>query len=163
MLFLQSYAIQPAPQNKPCIFWRVFLFLSCRVSLAKYIRVLRVYPTMLQVKFSACWRWWLTAGGLGDSIFISRLYAIVGGCYCQWDVVGSLPRGMPTVVDYRRRCTRRRSRWWHKRNTGFIQVRAAYCVTPYVLHLCELYWCVMRSLEGSPCSPYIVRGARLQI
>jgi len=30
------------------------LFLSCRVSLAEYIRVLRVYPTMLQVKSSVC-------------------------------------------------------------------------------------------------------------
>ena len=28
------------------------LFLSCRVSLAEYIRVLRVYPTLLQVMFS---------------------------------------------------------------------------------------------------------------
>ena len=70
MLFSQSYAIQPAPLNKPCISLRVFLFLSCRVSLAEYIRVLRVYPTMLQVKSSACWRWWLTASGLDDSTFI---------------------------------------------------------------------------------------------
>jgi hypothetical protein len=44
---LQSYAIQPAPLNKPYISLRVFLFLSYRVSLAEYIRVLRVYPTML--------------------------------------------------------------------------------------------------------------------
>jgi hypothetical protein len=41
-------------RNKPCISMRVFLFLSCRVSLAEYIRVLRVCPTMLQVKLSAC-------------------------------------------------------------------------------------------------------------
>ena len=81
MLFLQNYAIQPAPLNKPCISLRVFLFLSCRVSLAEYIRVLRVYPTMLQVKFSACGRGWLTTGGLGDSIFISHLYAFIRGCY----------------------------------------------------------------------------------
>jgi hypothetical protein len=44
---LQSYAIQLAPLNKPYISLRVFLFLSYRVSLAEYIRVLRVYPTML--------------------------------------------------------------------------------------------------------------------
>jgi hypothetical protein len=54
MLFLQSYAIQPAPLNKPCISLRVFLFLSYRVSQVEYIRVLMFYPTMLQVKFSAC-------------------------------------------------------------------------------------------------------------
>jgi hypothetical protein len=42
MLFLQSYAIQPTPPNKSFISLRVFLFLSCRVSLAEYIRVLRV-------------------------------------------------------------------------------------------------------------------------
>jgi hypothetical protein len=42
MLFLQSYAIQPTPPNKPCISLRVFLFVSCRVSLAEYIRVLKV-------------------------------------------------------------------------------------------------------------------------
>jgi hypothetical protein len=53
MLFLQSSAIQPAPRNKPGISLRVFLFLSYRVSLAENIWVLRVYPTMLQVKFSA--------------------------------------------------------------------------------------------------------------
>ena len=47
MLFLQSYAIQPAQLNKPYIPLRAFLFLSYRVSLAEYIRVLRVYPTML--------------------------------------------------------------------------------------------------------------------
>ena len=41
-----------------------------RVSLAEYIRVLRVYPTMLQVKFLACGRWWLTAGGLDDSYLL---------------------------------------------------------------------------------------------
>ena len=40
------------------------------VSLAEYIRVLRIYPTILQVKFLAYWRWWLTTGGLSDSIFI---------------------------------------------------------------------------------------------
>jgi hypothetical protein len=42
MLFLQSYAIQPTPPNKPCISLRVFLFLTYWVSLAEYIRVLRV-------------------------------------------------------------------------------------------------------------------------
>ena len=81
MLFLQSYPIQPAPLNKPCISLRVFLFLSYRLSLAEYIRVLRVYPTMLQVKLLACGRWWLTAGRLDDSVFISYLYAFVGGCH----------------------------------------------------------------------------------
>jgi len=30
------------------------LFISYRVSLAEYIRVLRVYPILLQVKFSVC-------------------------------------------------------------------------------------------------------------
>ena len=54
MLFLQSYAIQLAPLNKPCIPLKVFLFLSYRVSQAEYIRVLRVYSTMLQVKLLAC-------------------------------------------------------------------------------------------------------------
>ena len=66
MLFLQSYAIQPAPLNKPCITLRFFLFLSRQVSLAEYIRVLRICPAILQVKFSACWIWWLIAGRLGD-------------------------------------------------------------------------------------------------
>ena len=42
MLFLQSYAIQLAPLNKPCISLRVYLFLSYRISLAEYILVLRV-------------------------------------------------------------------------------------------------------------------------
>jgi hypothetical protein len=90
MLFLQSYAIQPAPQNKPCISLRVFLFLSCRVSLAEYIRLLGVYPTMLQVKFLAYERWWLTAGGLGDSILISHLYAFVEGCHLCWQCIWNL-------------------------------------------------------------------------
>ena len=81
MRFLQSYAIQLAPLNKPCISLRVFLFLYYQVSLAEYIRVLRVYPTMLQVKFLALGRWWLTTGGLGDSIFISHLYAFIRGCH----------------------------------------------------------------------------------
>ena len=63
-----KYAIQPTPPNKPCISLRVFLFLSCCVSLAEYNLVLRVYTTMLQVRLSACGRWWLTAGGLGDSM-----------------------------------------------------------------------------------------------
>jgi hypothetical protein len=83
-------------------------------------------------------------------------------CY-RWDVVGSLPRSMPMVVDYWWRCVRRRSRWWCKRNTGSIQVRTANCVIPYVLRLCRLYWYMMRCFEGGPCPPYIVRGARLQI
>ena len=46
------------------------------VSLAEYIRVLRVYPTMLQVKFLAYGRWWLTAGGLGDSM-LSVIYMLL--------------------------------------------------------------------------------------
>jgi hypothetical protein len=31
--------------------------------------------------------------------------------HCRQDVVSSLPRDMPTVVDYRWRCTRQRTRW----------------------------------------------------
>ena len=87
MLFLQSYAIQPAPLNKRCIPLRVFLFLSYWVSLAEYIRVLRVYPTMLQVKFLAYERWWLIAGGLSGSVFISHLHAFVGGCHLSWQYI----------------------------------------------------------------------------
>ena len=78
---LQSYDIQPAPLNKPCISLRVFLFLSYWVSLGEYIQVLMVYPTILQVRFSSYGRGWLTTGGLGNSIFISHLYAFIRGCH----------------------------------------------------------------------------------
>ena len=40
MLFLQNYAIKPAPRNKSCISLRVFLFLFCRVSLAVYLKLM---------------------------------------------------------------------------------------------------------------------------
>ena len=53
--------------------WCHFISDLWRVSLAEYIRVLRVYPTILQVKFSACLKWWLTAGGLGDYIYFSSV------------------------------------------------------------------------------------------
>ena len=56
--------------------WSNFISGLWRVSLAEYIWVLRVYPTMLQVKFLACWRWWLTASGLGDSMF-SLIYMLL--------------------------------------------------------------------------------------
>jgi hypothetical protein len=62
---------------------------------------------------------------------------------CRRDVVGSLLRGMPTVVDYRWRCARQRTIWWRKMNTRFIQVRATNYVISYVLYLCGLYWYVM--------------------
>jgi len=60
-----------------------------RVSLAEYIRVLRVYPTLLQVMFSTCWWWWLTTGGLGDSILTSHLYAFVGWCHYASNIFGT--------------------------------------------------------------------------
>ena len=56
--------------------WCHFISGLWRVSLAEYIRVLRVYPTILQVKFSACWRWWLTTGGPSDYIYSSSI------CFC---------------------------------------------------------------------------------
>ena len=64
---LQSYAIQPAPPDKPCISLRVFIFLSCQISLAEYIRVLRVlsHPVavvgLVLLKVVAMCRWarWL--------------------------------------------------------------------------------------------------------
>ena len=45
---------QASPPHKPCMTLCVICFGFRRVSLAEYIRVLRVYPTMLQVEFSAC-------------------------------------------------------------------------------------------------------------
>ena len=46
--------VKPAPLIKPCMILGVTLFLFMMGKSAKYIRVLRVYPTMLQLKFSAC-------------------------------------------------------------------------------------------------------------
>jgi hypothetical protein len=82
-------------------------------------------------------------------------------CQCWWDVVGSLPRSMPTVVNYRWRCARQRTRWWRKINIGFFQVRVVNCVIPYILHLHGLYWCVMMCFEGGSLPALYSTGGKV--
>jgi hypothetical protein len=48
--YCQASSTDKALHNPRCH----FIFGLWQVSPAKYIRVLRVYPTMLQVKFSTC-------------------------------------------------------------------------------------------------------------
>ena len=56
--------------------WCHFISGLWRVSLAEYIRVLRVYPNMLQVKFLTCWRWWLTVVGL-VTLYLFLIYMLL--------------------------------------------------------------------------------------
>jgi len=68
----------------------VFLFLSCRVSLAKYIRVLRVLSHPVAGEDLVLLKGWLSAGGLDDSIIISHQYDFVGGCHWKLAMYSNL-------------------------------------------------------------------------
>ena len=86
----------------------------------------------------------------------------IGGC--RRNIVGSLPRGMPKVVDCRQTDAQTTNKMVTQDTRGFIQVQPPRRRNTYVLRLIVLlYVNEMCFFRGVPCPPYIVWGTGLQI
>ena len=67
--FMQNF-VKLAPPVKPCILLGVTLFLVFMGKSSWVHSSTQGLSHHVVGEVSACWRWWLTADGLGDSIFI---------------------------------------------------------------------------------------------